>query len=639
MYRNLLPLLLLLYCCFTGKSQSIDSLHEILKKGNLPDTERININNVISRKLSFVRPIDALSYTEKALDLSQKINYKKGEAESYRNLASIYSYYGNYYLTVSNLQNAINSFRELNDSAGIANCYISMGHLYRYLRNIQEEITYHKLAYQIHSKLGNRERIGVTAHNLGESYLNNNELKRAKELTVKAIHINDSIQNLQLLSSCYKVMGKILMAENNLKEAEPYFTKIIRLYDSLKDDSQKIATIEAYIHLAAIYKIRENIIKKEYYLQEAAKFLLKYNLTNYTARVYLELIELYNQTNRNEKALEYITKFGQVTDSLAKVDSKEKNQLVESFTKLYQLEKQNSILENENHRNDERSRQKNIVLYSIAGFSIVTILLMVSLFRIIKKIRIKNDQLEQKNKIIEYQKEKLEVLNSTKDKFFGIISHDLRAPLNSISSFTDLMASGFFKKLPDDQVDELVTEAKKLIDDARKLTDDLITWAQLQMKNEQARPELLNALNLVEEVTTVFKNPAAKKQIDINYTIDSFYHLYADKNQFRFIIRNLINNAVKFTPHGGSIFISATTNGNHTSISIADTGTGMSNDVVNSIFQVGKQRSRNGTDGETGSGLGLILVQEFVQLNKGEIRVTSEPDKGSTFTVTFPASE
>ncbi len=629
----------MLYCCYTGNAQNIDSLHELMKRGNLHDTEWININNVISRKLSFVKPIEALSYTEKALKLSRKINYKRGEAESYRNLASIYTYYGNYYLTVSNLQNAINSYSELNDSAGIANCYISMGHLYRYLRNIPEEIAYHKLAYQIHSKLGNRERIGVTAHNLGESYLNNKDIKRAKELTVKAIFINDSVQNLQVLSSCYKVMGKILLAENNLNEAEYYFTKIIRLYDSLKDDSQKIATIEAYLQLAAIYKLRGNISKKEYFLQEAAKFLLKYNLTNYTAQVYLELIELYNQTNRNEKALEYITKFGLVTDSLAKVDSKEKNQLVESFTRLYQLEKQNSLLEIENNLKDDRARQKNIVLYSIAGFSIITIFLMVSLFRIIKKIRIKNDQLEQKNKIIEYQNEKLEVLNSTKDKFFGIISHDLRAPLNSISSFTDLLASGFYKKLPDDQVAELVTEAKNLIDDSRKLTDDLITWAQLQMKNEYPRPEILNVLNLVIEVITVFKNQASKKQIVISYAIDTADQLYADKNQFRFIIRNLINNAVKFTPYGGNIYISATTNGNNTSISVADTGTGMSNEVVNSIFQVGKHRSRNGTAGETGSGLGLILVQEFVQLNKGDIKVTSEPDKGSTFTVTFPASE
>jgi len=639
LYRYILSLLITLCVFQTGTTQQIDSLVSLLKKPNLPDTVFINANNNISRQLSFVKPIEALDYTQKAMERSLKIQYKKGIAESYRNLASIYSHYGSYYLTVFNIQKAIEGYKELNDSIGLANCYISLGHMYRYLKNTPQEITYHKLSFEIHSRFGDPERIGVTAHNLGESYFNNKEIDKAKELTQRAIILNDSIHNIQVLSSCYKVMGKILMSEKNLNEAEVYFKKILQIYDSLKDNSQKIATIEAFVELAAIYRERENTSKEEFYLQEAAKFVLHYKLTNYTRQIYLDLIELYEETNRKDKAIEYTKKFRQVSESLAKIEMEDKNQLVAGFTKLYQVEKQNSILEIENTLKDEREKRKNILLFFIGGFSVLTIILLFILVRNLKKIRITNEQLEQKNMIIESQNEKLEELNQTKDKFFGIVSHDLRAPLIAVSSFTDFMLSGQLKNIPEEQINELVAESKTLIDNARKLTDDLITWAQLQMQKEEANPVQLSAAELVQEVMTVYEDAAEKKQIRITHSIDPELKLFADKNQYSFIIRNLINNALKFTHSGGSIHISGTRNGNNTSIAISDTGTGMSKDAADSIFRIGKMKSKNGTAGEKGTGLGLILVQEFVRLNKGEINVSSELGKGSTFTVSIPSSK
>lgn len=638
LYRYLLSLWITLCIFCKGNSQQIDSLLQLLNNPGLPDTVRINTNNSISRQLSFIKPIEALHYTQKAMELSQKINYKRGTAESYRNLGSIYAYYGSYYLTVFNLQKAIDGYKELNDSIGLANCYISMGHMYRYLRNVPQEIAYHQLSYDMHSRLGNPERIGVTSHNLGESYYNNRQLDKAKALTIKAMGINSSIKNVQVLSSCYKVMGKILMAENNTQEAEVYFKKILSIYDSLKDNSQKIATIEAFIQLAAIYKQRNNITEEERYLRDAADFVSTYKLTNYTRQIYLDLIELYTQTNRKNKALEYTSKYRIVSDSLAKLESQEKNQLVANFTKLYQVEKENNILAFENKLQDERGKRKNVILYFIGSFSIVTIILLVLLVRNINKIRSTNEQLEQKNMIIESQNEKLEELNETKDKFFGIVSHDLRAPLSAVSSFTDLLQTGQLKNLPEDQMNELVTESKSLIDNARKLTDDLITWAQLQMKKEEAHPTLFTAAEVVNNVMTVFKDAAAQKQITINHTIDPELQLYADKNQYTFIIRNLINNAVKFTPAGGAVTITGASNNNSTTVSITDTGIGMSKDVSDSIFRVGKLKSKNGTAGEKGTGLGLILVQEFVHLNNGEIKISSEPGRGSTFSVSVPAT-
>ncbi len=640
LHKYILPLVLFVGFAINVQSQQTDTLFRLLQKPDLPDTVRINTNNLISRNLSFVDPIKALKYAQEALEISLKIKYKKGIADSYRNLGSIYSYFGSFYLTVDNLQRAIAGYEELNDSSGLANCYISLGHSYRYLKNIQKEIEYHKLSFEIHSRLGNPERIGVTAHNLGESYFNNHELGKAINLTTLAIHINDSIKNIQVLSSCYKVMGKILMAQNKLDDAEVYFKKILLISDSLKEKSQKIATIEAYVQLSNIAKIKKDGKAEEYYLHKASQFIRTYYLSNYLNSIYLDLIELYVERNQPQLALNSISEYKALSDSLNARQTQDKNQLVAGFTKVYEVEKKNSILEIENKLQNEKVRLKNLIIYISIGFAIVAIIFLALLYFNWKKVHLINEQVEQKNMIIESQNKKLEEVNRTKDKFFSIVSHDLRSPLNSISLFTDFIVSDKFTKLPHDQFIELAGESKTLIDSTKKLTDDLIKWAQIQMKREEPHPELVHVWDTANEILEVFADHAAKKQISISSNIGHDLTAFADPNQFRFIIRNLVNNAIKFTNIGGTVSINGRINQDGmVEIAINDNGVGMSKEKAETIFLVGKNKETRGTAGEASSGLGLILVWEFIQLNKGKIDVTSEAGKGTTFTVQLPAKE
>lgn len=640
MHKYILPILLIFGLVFTVQGQRTDTLYNLLQKPDLPDTQRVNTNNLISRNLSFVDPIKALKHAQEALEISLKIKYKKGIADSYRNLGSIYSYFGSFYLTVDNLQRAISGYEDLNDSSGLANCYISLGHSYRYLKNIQKEIQYHKAAFEIHSRLGNPERIGVSAHNLGESYFNNHELDKAINLTQFAIHINDSIKNIQVLSSCYKVMGKILMAQDKLDEAEVYFKKILVISDSLKENSQKIATIEAYVQLSNIAKIKKDEKSEEYYLHKASQFIKTYYLSNYLNSIYLDLIELYVKRNQPELALKSIREYKDLSDSLNARQTQDKNQLVVGFTKVYEVEKKNSILEIENKLQNEKVRLRTLITYASIGFAILAIIFIVLLFVNWKKVRSINEQMEQKNLIIENQNKKLEEVNRTKDKFFSIVSLDLRAPLNSISLFTDFILSDKFTRLPKEQFMELAGESKMLIDSTKKLTDDLIKWAQIQMKREEPHPELVHVAGIVKEISGVFADHAAKKQITLTSIIGEDLVAFADPNQLRFIIRNLVNNAIKFTNIGGSVTISGkTTHEGITEITVSDNGVGMSKQKAETIFLVGKNKETRGTAGEASSGLGLILVWEFIQLNKGKIDVTSEVGKGTTFTVQLPGKE
>ena len=196
--------------------QDVHSLERKLGSKKLTTSDSIETINLLSRELTFVNPLKALDYANKALELSTNTNNSIGTANAYRNLSSIYSYNESYFISMEYLQRALDIFTLNKDSIGIANCYISLGHTYRRLQNRKEEVDYHQKSYGIFKRLDNKERIGVTAHNLGESYFNIGDLTNSRQLTLYAIKINDSLNNESVLSSCYKVMGLIESAENNL---------------------------------------------------------------------------------------------------------------------------------------------------------------------------------------------------------------------------------------------------------------------------------------------------------------------------------------------------------------------------------------------------------------------------------------
>jgi len=635
-----LSLLLFLAICpgLNSTAQQTDTLLQLLKKENLSDTTLINTNNIISRNLAFVDPIRSLNYAQQALELALKIKYKKGTADAYRNLGSVYSYFGSFYLTVDNLQKSQSLYEELKDSSGIANCYMSLGHAYRKLNNISKEIYYHKQSFEIHSRLGNPERIGVAAHNLGESYFNNHELQKATDLTLVAIRINDSIKNIQVLSSCYKVMGKILLAEKKPDDAAVYLNKILVIHDSLKENSQKIATIEAYINMAAVYKQKGITEKEIYYLHEATEYVKENQLGAYIKNIYLELISLYLKRNQKQEAIEHVNEYKSLSETLALQESEDKNKLVAGFTKLYEVEKENNLLEIENHYQEERVKQKNNIIILVISIALIIAILLLLLYRIVKQLKSSNRELVAKREIIEKQNEDLAVLNHTKDKFFGIVSHDLKAPLNSVLSFADLLI-GSVDTLSKEQLLELSRELKLSIESSRKLTNDLITWSHLQMKEQTVTPETFSAVEITDEVFDIYGETARKKNISLKKQHNGNLIIYADRNHYSFVIRNIINNAIKFTANGGSITVTGTQGADTVTISIADTGIGMNEQMQQSLFHLKTNMSKPGTDGETGTGLGLILLYEFVKLNAGSIDVQSTVGKGTVFSVTMPSSQ
>ncbi|MRT91878.1 ATP-binding protein [Ancylomarina sp. 16SWW S1-10-2] len=251
------------------------------------------------------------------------------------------------------------------------------------------------------------------------------------------------------------------------------------------------------------------------------------------------------------------------------------------------------------------------------------------------------DILQQKTEIQE-QKEKLQVTNdklvetnATKDKFFSIISHDLRSPFNSILGFSDLL-NNEYDSFDDAEKIDMIRELNKSSKHAYNLLLNLLTWARAQRGRIEINKELLNLKDLVETSIAPYVINAYGKDIKIAIHISSETMISIDKNTSITIIGNLVNNAIKFTPEGGTITINYCEQGDNIELHIIDTGVGMSSEVIGKLFKIDENISTRGTNNEKGTGLGLILCKEFINKNGGEISVKSEVGKGSQFIITFP---
>ena len=236
----------------------------------------------------------------------------------------------------------------------------------------------------------------------------------------------------------------------------------------------------------------------------------------------------------------------------------------------------------------------------------------------------------------EENERKLFQLNAEKDKLFSIIAHDLRNPFNVLLGYTEILT----KELPEMTMDEIKDASSILNTSAEKLYDllgNLLEWSRMQRGLITFSPVSFVLAPAISDTLALSIENSIKKGIQIDFDIPGDLSVFADKKMFETIMRNLVNNALKFTPKNGRIMISArSVSRTLTEISVKDTGIGMSQRMLSNLFRLDVKTNREGTDGESSTGLGLIICRDFVQKHKGNLWVKSEVGNGSTFYFNIP---
>jgi PAS domain S-box-containing protein len=231
--------------------------------------------------------------------------------------------------------------------------------------------------------------------------------------------------------------------------------------------------------------------------------------------------------------------------------------------------------------------------------------------------------------------EDLKKSNSAKDKFFSIISHDLRNPFNSLLGFSELLANNI-EDLTEQEIKDSAKTLHRTATNLFNLLTNLLEWSRLQTGNFTIEKSELMIGGIVNHVLSIYSDSFEAKHLKLIKETDCEINVLVDQNMIEACIRNLVSNAIKFTKDGGTITVGCRINADKAEIYVKDTGVGLSAEDLNRLFKIEKQFSTEGTNNEKGTGFGLLLTNELIKKNDGNIDVTSKKDSGTTFTITLP---
>ena len=522
-----------------------------------------------------------------------------------------------------------------NISDYLAETLMMLGFAYRDSKDNENAMKYFTAAKEAAESTGIAGNLASILGEIGNLQVLSGNISQGLEYQFQALEMRTKAHDSILIGYSYNDIANSYFLNKDYNRAISYFKKSLTLHKQMKNEW---ASFYGYINLASIFsEIRLFTLQKAYLdsaktLADHLKMKPVYQLYHENCLQYFENINDYKEVFNHYKLLTAYS------DSLA---GEEMSRRIAEITARYDAERKDREIEQQKIINRKLKLLTFLLVTGIALLVAITILLIRS-YIIKKKV---NAILEQKNREIitrrdelQFQRDEYQILNATKDKFFSIIAHDLKNPFSGLIGLTDILISDN-KSFSEEELREVYSDLNQTSRVTYSLLENLLLWARSQTKSLHIEPEIIDAGNLTGEIIALYEKQAKAKNIGITCDTDPELEFFADPNMIRTVLRNLVSNALKFTDEGGRISIKAGKRGKFAEISVQDTGTGLEKESIDRIFRIDVNTSLIGNHHNKGSGLGLILCKEFVELNGGEITVESTPGRGSIFTFTVPLPE
>ncbi|MEP1892534.1 MAG: tetratricopeptide repeat-containing sensor histidine kinase [Cyclobacteriaceae bacterium] len=574
-------------------------------------------------KLAYYETDPKLSkeYAQRLLDHATENNDIVNIYNGYLHLGNAEKYLGNNSLALNNFFLSFEYARMLDRKlecevltsiAGVYKANEDYENSFKYYRRAIASLNYPNLTAP------ELENLAVAYSNAGDAFLTIKNADSALHYFFRAKDVFEILNQQLFIAYVNGNIGIALAEKNQNVQAEKLIEAAVKVLIEYKD---YYAVSVYYTYMADIYFEKGQMKQALSYAQQSFEMASKYGLKEQIRDANLKLHELYEAIGDHKKALGFYKGYVAFKDSL--VNRESIRQMADLRTEFEVGQKQAEL-----DLVTAQQKTERVIMIGIACLAVVLVVLAIIIFRYYRaKSRI--------NMVLEEQKLQLESLNKTKDKFFSIISHDLRGPVNSFFGISR-MIKFLVQSKETDQLLEIADDIDQSVERLSSLLDNLLSWAIQQQGEFPYNPEKVNVKDLAEEITGTFDNMAQGKKINLQYEVDADLALYADKKMAQTIIRNLVNNALKFTPENGSVIISGEVAHDQVHIQIKDTGVGMPEDKLSSLFQLQDKKSTYGTSGEKGLGLGLQLVYEFIERNNGSVEVESREGEGTTFHIKLP---
>jgi signal transduction histidine kinase/Tfp pilus assembly protein PilF len=637
--------------------------------------ERLNNKEKIADALSQIGVIYwqmgnfnmSLDYQLEALGIYSDIDNETGIARSSTNIGIIFFDKGYYDKAVEYFYKALLLYERKENTAGMAAVLNNLGMISEYQKDFDLAEKYHLQSLEIKQQAGDVKGMSFSYNNLGMVYKGKQLYEKSMEYFNLALEIREKLNDKREIANTLSNMGFLYFQMKDHSNAKTYLNRALDLYNEVND---KGGIAKVYNFMGRLYMQTNEEKSAQNYFAMSLKIANEIGLSRMITENYSGMALLMAKMGNFEDAFDYQQLFISMKDSIYNEDSRRKT--VE-LKLMYDREKKESEMEL-NQQIHFLSSQKNRLLknFLIAGvvLVLVSLFLLYNRFLIAKnantlledqknEITLSNEKLislnqnllEQKKKseelnhqlqlsnqkLIESEKHLIEI-NSTKDKFFSIISHDLRNPFAAIVSFSRILKRDI-ENLTVQELKDLALELDKSVLKINNLLENLLQWSRTQTGKIRYEPEYIAIHEIVKDNLLLFKNNAKEKKITLVDLVDDNTPVWADRNMTDTVIRNLLSNALKYTDEGGKIIIKSEMKDHNVYISIEDNGVGMSEESKNKIFRIDTLHSTYGTMDEKGSGLGLLLCKEFVEKQGGSITFKSEKDKGSVFIFSLPPEQ
>lgn len=627
-----IPLLLILFVAQSGFISAQDDLLEGVKPSSLEALAKVlerpddSVKVVTLKLLCWENrnsdPDKAIEYGQMAVSLAKSLNLKMELSDSYNRLGIAYRNKGRYAQALECYFNGLEISRTHGFDKHLAFQYNNLADLYNRLGLYGRAIEFGKRAMEYAQKVNDDYTLAYIYNIMGTIYKNENELDSALNCFTHSLELRQKIGYNQGIATSHLNIGSIELLREQYGKSLQSIQTAIDLY-SPKNDLQGIAI--AYYYKGQLYNKLGNFNNAIYCFDESLKYNESFKNLTVSRDCYNGLAYAYAQKKLFDKAYYFSSKATEINDSISL------SQYVERLTQLTEALKYEETLNLQKEREKALAErldfQRNIIKLYIAIIILLALIVGLVIYFYIKRAK--------DIRLLQAQRDEINMLNSTKDRFFSILAHDLKNQLTSIVTIAQMVKDKSLA-IGDDGLIELSRRLYALGFATNDLLENVLSWIKSQGKQVIARKSNIDLKEFIDRVILTQKPAAEIKSVAINNRVEPGISIHTDADMLSTVVRNLISNAIKFSSSGGRVDVFAFPKGNHVEISITDYGVGMPRETTDRLFNTLESLTQPGTMNEQGSGLGLIICNQLVTDLGGQIKVTSEPQRGSTFTVSLP---
>lgn len=635
-----------------AKKSADEALKIATEKGfKALETEALNARGVIEE---YSGDMDvALTYYKKSVNVSMELQDTLGMSAGFNNIALIHYSQGNAQEALDFHYKSLDLSRGGNDLDGMGTSYSNIGIIYHDLKDYEKALEYYQKALEIGEKNNSKDLVETAKNNIAEVYMEYKAYDKALKLLEECLQLNTEMNHSWGKAISFSNIGAVYYEMHEYERALKNYEEGYRIASDLQEKQVLAETLlgigESKLRLGRINEA-EKALEKSY------EYAVKSQILEIQREAAKALSGLKERLGDFKQALFFYKKYHELADSLVNQDKTRELTKMESEY-AFQQEKDSLFYAQAIERaafETDISNRKIVQRITYMSLGVVMVLLVVifrfnrSNQRSVKQLALLNEEINDQNQAISSKNEelketneRLQRLNRTKTRFFSIISHDLRGPINVLVGFSELIKKHlekYYHSKEDQTLNDIFLHLQTSSFQVLHLLDSFLKWAMKEEEGIPYRPEQINLMKCLDETLEIIKAQAHAKSIRITSEVDANAEVWADKNALMTILRNLMNNAVKFTPENGAIHLKARKMNGKVAIQVIDTGVGIDDEKMDHLFEINEGKVMPGTKGEKGSGLGLNLVYDFVKMNKGQIEVNSKVDKGTTFTILLPSS-